>query len=135
MLALSLALKTPSAGGGISTPSIILSANTVLESATIGTTVGVLSVMGATGTPVFTLVDSAGGKFAISGANLNTAAALDYEAATTHSIIVSVSGMTPSVSNRGFTIFVSDVFEGSLGADYFPARYFPSRYFPVRYFG
>jgi hypothetical protein len=85
----------------------------VLESATIGTTVGVLSVIGATGTPVFSLTDSAGGKFAISGANLNTAAALDYETAPTHAIIVHVTGTTPLIADRGYTIFVTDVSEGA----------------------
>jgi hypothetical protein len=75
-------------------PAVVLSTPTVVESATIGTTVGVLSVQGGTGTYTFTLTDSAGGKFTTAGtngSNLNTAAALDYETATWHLVTVSAT--------------------------------------------
>jgi hypothetical protein len=91
-------------------PVIALTGATASEGATIGTTVGVLSILNSyTGSPVYTLADSAGGRFAISGANLNTAAVLDYETATSHSITVSVSGITPAAANGTFTITVTDV--------------------------
>ncbi|WP_154072527.1 hypothetical protein [Bradyrhizobium erythrophlei] len=60
-------------GGG---PRISLSSSTVSSAATIGTTVGTLSVLHGTGTYTFTLASNPGGLFAISGSNLNVAAAL-----------------------------------------------------------
>jgi hypothetical protein len=91
-------------------PVIVLSLATVAETAAIGTTVGVLSLINSyTGTPAYTLVDNAGGRFAISGSNLNVAAALDYETATSHNITVSVSGVTPPALNKVFTIAVTDM--------------------------
>lgn len=91
-------------------PTIALSASSVLESAAVNTTVGTLSVSGSyTGTAVFTLADSAGGKFNISGTTLRTNAALDYETATSHNIIVACSGTTPATPNKSFTIAVLDV--------------------------
>jgi len=92
-------------------PLIRLTGRTVAETAATGTTVGTLSVVNATGTPTFTLTDSAGGKFAITGALLKTNAALDYETATFHTITVHVTGMTPTVADRTFIVLVTDVVE------------------------
>jgi hypothetical protein len=93
-------------------PTIQLSAASVLETAAVNTVVGTLSVSpGTTGSPVFALVDSAGGKFNISGTSLRTNALLDYETATSHTVIVSVSGVTPTVANATFIISVGDVVE------------------------
>lgn len=97
------------AGGGSSSATILLSGSTVAEHSSNGTLVGTLSVSGATGTPVFTLDDDAGGLFALDGADLEVAGSLDYETATSHSITVSVSGVTPSISPTNFTITVTDV--------------------------
>jgi hypothetical protein len=87
-------------GNATTMGAVILVSNTsVLESATVGTTVGTLSVAGGSGTYVFTLTNTAGGKFTTAGTNgvnLNTAAALDYETATSHTITVSATnGGTP----------------------------------------
>jgi hypothetical protein len=105
-------------GGG---PQIILTGQSVLENAAVGTLVGTLSVGGAhTGTPVFTLEDSAGGKFALDVVNsalLEVAGALNYETATSHGIVVSVAGTTPDAPNRDFTITIGDVAEGG-GVDF-----------------
>lgn len=108
--------EAPSGVGGLAVtgfvfgPTSALSASSVLETAAVNTTVGTLSVTGSyTGTPVFTLADSAGGKFNISGTTLRTNAALDYETATSHSITVAVSGTTPAVPNKSFTITVLNV--------------------------
>jgi hypothetical protein len=89
---------------------IALSSNTVAENATIGTTVGTLSVVNpGTGTPVYTLTDSAGGKFSITGALLKTAAALDYETATSHLVTVHVTGLTPPVTDQVILVVVTDI--------------------------
>ena len=110
--------QAPAGGGGLAVtgitfgPTIALSAASVLETAAVNTVVGTLSVTaGTTGSPVFALVDSAGGKFNISGTSLRTNALLDYETATFHSITVSVTGVTPTVANATFIIFVQDVAE------------------------
>src|SRR6185436_14872601 len=113
-----LAVTQATGGGGLAVtgmtfgPTIALSASSVLETAAVNTVVGTLSVTaGTTGTPVFALVDSAGGKFNISGTSLRTNALLDYETATFHSITVSVTGVTPTVANATFIILVLDVVE------------------------
>lgn len=92
-----------------------LSASSVAENASIGDDIGTLSVVGATGTPTFTLADDASGLFALNvdGVTLEVDGALDYETATFHNIVVSVSGVTPSIANTSFTIIVTDVLESS----------------------
>jgi hypothetical protein len=91
-------------------PTIQLTGNTVAENASVGTTVGTLSVANpGTGSPVYTLTDSAGGKFSITGALLKVAGALDYETAIFHSVTVHVTGMTPNPADRPFIILVTDV--------------------------
>jgi hypothetical protein len=95
-----------------SAAAILISGLTVAEDAATGTAVGTLTVANATGTPTFTLVDDAGGKFVLDGDDVEVAAALDYETATSHEIEVSVSGTTPAIDNRLFTIDVTDVEEG-----------------------
>ncbi len=97
------------AGGGSSGATILLSGATVAEHSSNGTLVGTLSVSGATGTPSFTLDDDAGGRFVLDGNDLEVAGTLDYEAATSHLITVSVSGVTPAISPTGFTISLTDV--------------------------
>lgn len=57
-------------------PIIILSSATIAHTATIGTTIGTLLVINGTGSYTFTLTSNPGTLFAISGANLNVAAAL-----------------------------------------------------------
>jgi len=86
-----------------------LSANTVSESATIGTTVG--AILGQTAGSTLTLTGTSGGKFALSGTSINTAAALDYETATTHSITIqeTLVGATNTPRDTTFTINVTDV--------------------------
>jgi hypothetical protein len=74
--------------------SIALTAYSILESASSGSTVGVLSVVnhpsGASGW-TFTETADPDNKFAISGTNLNTSAALNYETATSHQITITAS--------------------------------------------
>jgi len=91
-------------------PTLQLTGNSVAENLAANTTVGTLSVTpGTTGTPTYTLTDSAGGKFNISGNTLRTSVGLNYEAATFHNVTVSVSGLTPAVSPVTFTILVINV--------------------------
>ena len=104
-------------GGKSTTPRVVLSASTLAENSAAGTAIGTLSVVNATGTAAFTLVDSAGTKIQLAGTNnVNVqagATASNYETASSYSFTVSVSGVTPSISNTSFTIFVTDVNEFS----------------------
>ena len=96
----------------ISEPSILLSPTTVQENSAIGTTVGTIFLLNSySGTPVFTLFDSAGGKFSIDGNALKVAAPLDFEAGPFHNIIVACSGIHPPAANKPFTIQVQNVEE------------------------
>lgn len=82
---------------GLSTP----------EDSTAGTLIGVLGTVGTTGTPVFALTDNAGGKAALSGANVNRGAtALSYATAQFFDITVTVTGVTPVISATTFRIAV-----------------------------
>lgn len=104
-------------GGGASrAPAIRLSAAILAENSAESTAIGTLSVVNATGTASFTLVDSSSNKVKLAGANnVNVQAGAtpsDYEATPTFTFEVSVSGVTPAISNATFTIFVTDVAEG-----------------------
>jgi hypothetical protein len=91
-------------------PFLQLTGRTAVENASVGTNVGTLSVANpGTGTPTYTLTDSAGGRFSITGALLKVAGALDYETAQSHSVTVHVTGMTPNPADRSFLILVTDV--------------------------
>lgn len=57
-------------------PTILLSNSTVLDTASIGTTIGVLSTINGTPPYTFTLTSNPESLFAISGSNLNVAASL-----------------------------------------------------------
>ncbi|USN14798.1 hypothetical protein DOMOVOI_03240 [Brevundimonas phage vB_BpoS-Domovoi] len=82
---------------------------TVREDAAQGAVVGVLS-SDPTGA-AFTLTNTAGGRFALSGSNVvRGATALDYEAATSHDITISAA-LGGEVINKTFTIQVTDVDE------------------------
>ena len=92
---------------------ISLSAQSIAEDASIGAVVGTFSTsdpdVGNTFT--YTLTNSAGGRFAISGSNLTVASALNYENATSHSIGVRATDQGGLFVNKNFTITVTDVFE------------------------
>jgi hypothetical protein len=59
---------------------VLLSNNTIAENSPIGSVIGTFSCLNVTGTPVYSLVDSAGGRFSIVGSNLQVAVELDFEA-------------------------------------------------------
>jgi len=83
---------------------VLLTNNTISTAFTIGQTVGVLSVVGGSGTYTYSLLSNPGGLFAISGSNLNVAAALT---AGDKPITVRASGGVPTPVDRVFTITVT----------------------------
>jgi hypothetical protein len=96
---------------------ITLSSLTLLEGSAADTLIGALSTSGTTGTPSFTLTNTAGNKAKITGSNLLAGAtATDYETATTFTVTVSVSGVTPTITDTQFTIFVLNVVEDTTPA-------------------
>jgi hypothetical protein len=97
---------TPAAGAGV----INLTGSSIPESATPGTTVGTLNVTGTSGTPVYTLVENPGGKFAINSGNLlQVAGTLDFETQPTIVITVAVGGVSPPAPAKEFTIHITYV--------------------------
>lgn len=98
---------------GTPTPTLTLSSTSIDEDAASGTTVGTLSVTNGSGTYTFTETADPDAKFAVSGSNLNTAAALDYETATSHSVTVQASNGVDTPISRTFTISVNNVAETS----------------------
>ena len=93
---------------GAGAAAVRLSNDIVSEAAPIGTTVGLFSVTNATGTPAYTLVDNAGGMFSLVGDQLQTAGTLDYSMASSYQITVAVAGVTPAITQRTFTITVTE---------------------------
>ena len=96
--------------------------NSVAEDAIVGTVVGVTASASdddaTTNTITYTLDDDAGGLFAIhSGTGVVTGnAALDYETATSHNVIVRATSADTSFSTQSFSITVTDVNEGGVSA-------------------
>lgn len=94
-------------------PQILLSASSIAENAVVGSTVGVLSVVNGTGTWTFTKTADPDSKFVLAGtggSNLNTAAALNFETAQSHSVTIQATNGTETIS-RTFAIGVTNVFE------------------------
>lgn len=82
---------------------IQLSSSTVLDTATIGTVVGLLSVTGGAGAYTFTLTSNPGGLFSISGNQLQVAAALSDGS---DPITVHADNGAGSIFNKAFLINV-----------------------------
>lgn len=98
-------------GGSLNlAPRLVLDGRGVSELSVVGDTVGQLKVFFTTGTPTYTLVDDAGGSFTIDGDLIKSAVTFDYEVASVFTITVSVSGTTPALADRDFTITVIDVY-------------------------
>lgn len=95
-------------------PIILLSANTILENAANNTVIGVLSVANGSGSYTFTITADPDSKFNISGANLRKNAAMDYEAATSHSVTVHADNGVGGTADRTFSITVLNVLEVTL---------------------
>jgi hypothetical protein len=105
-LAINLALSTRAVMGGRGAPAIVLSSATIPDTATVGTTIGTLSVIGGAGSYVFTLTSNPGALFSISGSNLQVAAALT---AGSDAITVHADNGAGSVLNRALLITVTHV--------------------------
>ena len=90
---------------------LALSANTVAENSANGTVVGQLSAVDpdASDTATYTLVDDAGGRFAIDGSNIVVAGSLDYETATSHQVTVRVTDGGGNTYDETFTVNVGNV--------------------------
>jgi hypothetical protein len=101
-----------SSGARTAPPSgLSLSSSTVAENATVSTVVGALS---PTDGITWSIVDSAGGRFGISGSNLIVAGSLNFEANTSHSVTAratNAGGFTDLIA----TITVTDVAEPPVG--------------------
>jgi hypothetical protein len=94
-----------------------LSSASVPENTTAGTLVGALTNTRAGST--FSLIDSAGSRFALSGTNINTGSvATNYESATSHAITVreTNAGYPNSPRDSIITINVGNVLELTLNA-------------------
>ena len=100
-----------------------LSNSAVAENSANGTVVGSLSATDPDSGDTFTysLINSAGGRFAISGANLVTAAPLDFEQAASQAVTIRVTDAAGNTYSKVFTIGVTnqepDSFTGDARAD------------------
>lgn len=92
---------------------IAISGFAISEDAAPGTVVGALSVFGGVGAYSFSVPDGgdAGGRFALAGPNLATAAALDFETAPFHEITIEADNGAGSILSRDFVISVINQFE------------------------
>ena len=105
-----------------STPTnISLTSSSVNENVATGTTIGALSTTDSDSgdTHTYTLVSGTGdtdnASFSISGANLLTNTALDYETKNSYSILVQTSDSAGATYTKTFTISITDVDEDSDG--------------------
>lgn len=94
---------------------ISLSASTVLDSATVGTTIGTLSVVGGTGVYTFTLTSNPGTLFSITGTALKVAASLT---AGSDAITIKADNGAGSVITQPFLITVTSSAGAALKADF-----------------
>ena len=90
---------------------IALSGTTIAENSANGTVVGSLSATDPGDTSTFTLLNNAGGLFAISGNNIVVNGVLDYEADASHSVTVRVTDAANNTYDETFAIDVTDVNE------------------------
>ncbi|MBB3979177.1 hypothetical protein GGQ64_004413, partial [Rhizobium azooxidifex] len=103
-------------GTGDAPTNIALSASSVKESAAVGATVATLSATDADSTKfTYSLVNDAGGAFAISGNKLVVGKGLDYETAKNHAIRVKVTDEAGNSFEKAFTIGVQNVNEAPAG--------------------
>ena len=101
---------------------IALSSSSVLESATIGTAIGTLSVIGGEGVYTFSELSDPSNKFTVSGSTLQTSAALNYETATSHTVEIQATNGVDDPITRTFTILVANVAEVTLAALTLPSN-------------
>ena len=96
--------------------------NEVAENAVVGTTVGVTADAvdsdATTNSITYSLDDNAGGRFTIDGVTgvVTVAGGLDYETASSHSVVVRATSADGSSATQSFTIQVTDVNESGVTA-------------------
>jgi hypothetical protein len=100
--------------GGSSTPRILLSAASFTAGAAQGTAIGTLSVVGATGTPTFT-INPADTHVQISGSALQVGPT--SSSAGSFSVTIRVSGVTPAIADTPFLITATAAGGVALKAD------------------
>lgn len=97
-----LQFQTPIGGGGlgiVTGPHISFANSTIPDSSTVGTAVGTATIVGDyTGTPSWSLSDDADGKYAIDSST-GAVTVADTLTAELDTIIISVSGATPTIAN------------------------------------
>lgn len=102
----------PSPGTNLAPTDLALSASSVIEGAAVGTVVGTLSATDPTAGETFTyaLLNNAGGRFSLNGAQLvvANAALLDFETATSHAVTVQVTDSVGNTYQEVFTIGVTN---------------------------
>ncbi|GHD04731.1 hypothetical protein GCM10007320_65940 [Pseudorhodoferax aquiterrae] len=98
-------------------------ANAVAENAATGTLVGVTAQAvdpDGTGTVTYSLANNAGGRFSIDASTgvvtVADGSLLDYEAASSHQIMVLATSSDGSTASANFTINLTDVNEAPVGA-------------------
>ncbi|WP_152045513.1 cellulase family glycosylhydrolase [Aureimonas psammosilenae] len=95
-------------------PSITFPDVTLLESASVGSTVAALSILNPIGLWSFTKTADPDGKFSVaSNGNVTLAAVLDYETKTSHTFSVAATNGLLTLNFTG-TVNVSNVLEGTL---------------------
>ena len=88
---------------------ILLSASTLEEGSVQGTTIGTLSAIGGSVPITFSLVDSAGSRFQITGTTLEAGpVATDYGTATSHNITVRATDSLSETYDEVFVIAVTE---------------------------
>lgn len=96
---------------------LLSSAGQFPESIAAGAALGTLSVVNVTGTPTYTLTNSDGTRVALTGANVTRGAtAWDYETHPLVTFVITVTGTTPAIAPRTFTLDVTNVLETILAA-------------------
>ncbi|WP_162820426.1 M10 family metallopeptidase C-terminal domain-containing protein [Microvirga calopogonii] len=100
---------------GIAPPQLALGGGPIAEAAATGTFIGELSLANVTqqqtGSVQYQLIDDAGGRFVLEGAQLKVrdGLKLDYEQATSHTVTVKVVGSTGFSHTQTLTVQVGDV--------------------------
>jgi len=89
---------------------VVLSGGSVIENAAAGTLVGTVSAVdpNAGDSHSFVLVNDAGGRFTISGNRLVVAGPLDFETATSHTVVVRATDAGGLVFDKAFAISVQN---------------------------
>ena len=109
-------LTQPSADPPNAAPTDITLSNTSdRRGSHVGAVVGALAAVDPDSgdTFTFTLVDNAGGHFAVSGANLVLAKAVDYETAQSQTVTVKVTNSAGNSFEKDLTIHVTDAAPGA----------------------